>query len=137
MVEKCLLSFVLGHLQSGWAIVSLPLGLYGGYRFAIFQDKRKEWNALIHDASKNLRKQIQSLDQGKFMGGPEIDALEVTEHLSKRRQRGFLATLKRYHEAHGDPGVYDPATGSMKGERRDIPTLLLAAKALHCYLKRR
>ena len=137
MAEEGLLRFVYEHLQSGWAIVSLPLGIYLGNHYAIWRDQRTEWNDLTGEMSLGLLRQIDALESGRIIGDPEIDEMKVIQQLPKRKHKGFRACLKGYREAHGDYGSYDPATGGVNSEPWDIPKLLTASRALYRYLKRK
>ncbi len=103
MTEEGPLRFAYEHLQAGWTVLSFALGLYLGNRFALFRDKRKEWNDRTEDAYRALKK-------GQLIGS--IDAVLIESYLPRWKRKGFAMSLERYYQTWREAqSSYDPAKG--------------------------
>ena len=80
------------------SILTFLVGLIVGHRFALFRDKRKEFN----DAAAPIRFWAIELQKPKHFPAPKPQDFEIDtflQHLSGRQRKAFNAFLQEYDVA--------------------------------------
>lgn len=82
-------------------ILILVVGIILGNRFAIFRDKRKEFNDVADEVHFALKKQKETIENGRAVKrGPEDKDLEdLKRRIPFYKRRKLEASLQKYFEA--------------------------------------